>query len=209
MKGAVFVNQEKIGRFIAECRKANGLTQMQLAEKMGVSDRAVSKWENGKCMPDSSIMLDLCKELKISVYDLLNGECVSVDNYNDNSERLLLEMVKQKEEADKRLLSLEIVIGIISVFSGLAFIFVVSFLQMADWIRIVLIAIGVIIVFIGCGYCLKIEQVAGYYKCRKCGHKYVPEFKNVLFAPHINRTRYMKCPECHRKSWSKKVISKN
>lgn len=68
------MNQVKIGKFIAECRKKNNLTQMQLAEKLNITDRAISKWENGKAMPDSSIMLDLCAELKISVNELLRGE---------------------------------------------------------------------------------------------------------------------------------------
>ena len=106
------MDQIKIGRFIAESRKKQNLTQMQLAEELGITDRAVSKWENGKSMPDSSIMLDLCGLLKISVNDLLNGEVVIMENYNEKTEQLLLEMVKQKEENDKRLLSLEILIGI-------------------------------------------------------------------------------------------------
>ena len=76
------MDQIKIGRFIAERRKKEQLTQAQLAEKVGVTDRAVSKWETGKSMPDSSIMLELCDILKISVNDLLCGEVVTVDNYN-------------------------------------------------------------------------------------------------------------------------------
>ena len=67
------MHQIKIGKFIAERRKKNSLTQMRLAEKLNITDRAVSKWENGKSMPDSSIMLDLCSELKISVNELLCG----------------------------------------------------------------------------------------------------------------------------------------
>ena len=67
----------KIGAFIAEQRKKQGLTQSQLAEMLYITDRAVSKWERGKSMPDSSIMLDLCKALKISVNDLLSGEARS------------------------------------------------------------------------------------------------------------------------------------
>ena len=74
------MDQIKIGRFIAERRKINNLTQAELAERLSITDRAVSKWENGRSMPDSSIMLALCKELKISVNDLLNVEVVSVEN---------------------------------------------------------------------------------------------------------------------------------
>ena len=78
------MDQVKIGRFIAECRKKNNLTQMQLAEKLNITDRAISKWENGKAMPDSSIMLDLCSELKISVNELLSGEMVEMKNYDES-----------------------------------------------------------------------------------------------------------------------------
>lgn len=202
------MNQVKIGKFIAECRKKNGLTQMQLAEKLNITDRAVSKWENGKSLPDSSIMLELCNELGISVNDLLSGEVVTMDNYDENLEKNLLRMVKEKERADERLLSIEIVMGVVGVILCLALIFVASFLQMADWLRLVIIGISTVFLFVIAFCLLKIEQVAGYYECQECHHKYVPTFSSVLWAMHINRTRYMKCPECHKWSWQKKVISK-
>ncbi len=202
------MDQIKIGKFIAECRKKQNLTQMQLAEKLSVTDRAVSKWENGKSMPDSAIMLSLCIALSISVNDLLHGEVVSVDNYNKESEKLLIEMVKQKEESDKKLLSLEILIGTFSIIILLGFTFVASFFQMEDWLRIVFIVAGFVIGLVGIGFALRIEQTAGYYECRKCGHKYVPTYNSVLWAMHYGRTRYMKCPECSIMSWQKKVISK-
>ena len=202
------MDQVKIGKFIAECRKKNGLTQMQLAEKLNITDRAVSKWETGKAMPDTSIMLELCNILKISVNDLLSGEVVSMDNYNKQLENNLIEMVKQKEAADKRLLSLEIIIGIVVSVILFALILIAALVQMEDWLRIVLIVIGIVPFLIGMVYALRIEQVAGYYQCAKCGHKYVPTYRSVFFAMHINRTRYMKCPKCHKKSWQKKVISK-
>ena len=86
------MDQIKIGKFIAECRKKNNLTQMQLAEKLNITDRAISKWENGKAMPDSSIMLDLCKELKINVTDLLNGEVIEMEDYKLQLEKNMLEI---------------------------------------------------------------------------------------------------------------------
>ena len=202
------MDQAKIGRFIAVCRKKTGLTQMQLAEKLGITDRAVSKWENGRSMPDSSIMLDLCHTLHISVNDLLHGEVVTVENYDKKRESILLEMVKQKEEADKRLLSLEILIGVLSMIILLGFNFMAAFIPMPDWLRIVLIVVGFAVCMIGIVYALKIEQTAGYYECAKCHHRYVPTFSSVLWAAHVNRTRYMRCPACKQKSWNKKVLSK-
>ena len=197
----------KIGAFIAERRKEQNLTQLQLAEKLGITDRAVSKWENGKAMPDSSIMLELCETLKISVNDLLNGEIVTMSK-NENQEQILLEIVKEKEKTDKNLLKLEIFLGSIVVIVLFTLIAVASFVPMESWIRIVLLALGFSIFLVGAFVALKIEQVVGYYECGKCGHKYVPTYLAVTLAPHVNRTRYMKCPNCGKYSWNKKVISK-
>lgn len=132
-----------------------------------------------------------------------------MDNYNKELENNLLDMVKQKEQADKRLLSLEILIGVLSGLMLFSLVFVASFAQMADWLRVVLIVIGIVPFAIGIAYALRIEQVAGYYKCAKCGHAYVPTYSSVLWAMHVNRTRYMRCPKCNKKSWQKKVLSKD
>ena len=198
------MDQIKIGKFIAECRKKNNLTQMQLAEKLNITDRAISKWENGKAMPDSSIMLDLCNELKISVNELLSGEMIEINNYNEKAEQTLLEMKRQKEETDKRLLAMEIVIGLLSSVLLFVLVFVASFVEMADWLRILLIIIGFVPFIVGILFAIRIEQVAGYYECQKCHHKYIPTYSSVLWSMHINRTRYMRCPKCNQKSWQKK-----
>ena len=203
------MDQIKIGKFIAERRKKIGLTQMQLAERLNITDRAVSKWENGRSLPDSSIMLELCDILKISVNDLLCGEVVTMDNYKEKLEQYMLEMVKQKEESDKKLLRLEILIGIFSMIILLGFTFMAAFVEMQAWLRILLIVVGFIVALIGIGFAIGIEQTAGYYECRKCHHKYVPTYNSVLWAMHYGRTRYMKCPECNERSWQKKVISKD
>lgn len=202
------MDQAKIGRFIAERRRAAGLTQMQLAEKLNITDRAVSKWETGRAMPDTSIMLDLCRILKITVDDLLSGEVISMENYKEQSEKLLIDLAKQKEEADRQLLTLEILIGTFAVIILLGFTFAASFFEMPNWGRILCIAAGLLIGLTGIAFALRIEQTAGYYRCARCGHKYVPTYGSVLWAMHVNRTRYMKCPECGRRSWQKKVMTK-
>lgn len=202
------MDQGKIGKFIAQRRKDAGLTQMQLAEKLCITDRAVSKWETGKALPDTSIMLDLCGVLQISVNDLLSGEIVTMDNYNKQLENNLLEMTKQKEQADRQLLTLEIVVGVVLIILMLALVFVASFVQMEEWLRIVLILIGFFSILVAAPFMLRIEQTAGYYECAKCGHRYVPAYRNVFFAMHVNRTRYMRCPECRKRSWQKKVLTK-
>ena len=203
------MDQVKIGRFIADCRKKQKLTQMQLAEKLNLTDRAVSKWETGKAMPDSSIMLDLCAILNISVNDLLCGEVVTMDNYNKESEKILLEMVKQKEEADKRLLMMEVFIGGVCALVLLALLLIAGLVQMQEWLRVVLILIGFFPILFATPFMLRIEQTAGYYRCAHCGHCYVPSYQSVFMAMHMGRTRYMKCPNCQKRSWQKKVIRKD
>ena len=202
------MDQWKIGRFIAERRKQASFTQSQLAEKLGITDRAVSKWETGRALPDSSIMLELCGLLGITVNDLLSGEVVTMDHYNKELEKNLLEMIRQKEQADKRLLSVEVFVGITATVVLFALILVAAFVQMAIGLRITLIALGFVLFLAGCFYALRMEQVAGYYVCKECGHQYVPTYKAVAMAPHMGRTRYLRCPECNKKSWQKKVINK-
>ena len=114
------MNQEKIGKFIATCRKENGYTQASLAEKLGITDRAISKWENGKSMPDASIMLELCELLKINVNELLIGEHIIMDNYKSVAEKQLVELKTQEEKANKKVIYVVIVLLIMLVFSFFA-----------------------------------------------------------------------------------------
>lgn len=202
------MDQMKIGRFIAERRKRVSLTQLQLAEKLGITDRAVSKWETGKAMPDASIMLELCGVLEISVNDLLCGEVVGMEGYSKKLENNLLDMIRQKEQADKRLLFLETVVGISATVIMFALVLLATFVQMASWLRVALLALGFALFFAGCFYALRIEQVAGYFACKECGYRYVPTYKAVNMAPQMFGIRYMKCPECGKKSWQKKVLSR-
>ena len=204
------MDQIKIGKFISERRKQLNLTQAQLAAKLNITDRAVSKWETGRSLPDASIMLDMCNILNITVNDLLNGEVITMDNYKTQSEEILIEMVKEKEERDRMLLNAELIAGIFSLLPLLiATIFVAYNESMAEWLRTVIVFASLIPFLIAVPFLIKIEQKAGYYKCAECGHFYVPTFKSVLWAPHMGLTRKMKCPNCGKKSWQKKVISKN
>ena len=202
------MDQIKIGKFIVECRKKNKLTQMQLAEKLNITDRAISKWENGRSLPDSSIMLELCNELKISVNELLSGEAIDMKEYDKKSEELLLELAKQDELKNKKLMTSMWTILITSA------IFYIGILLLAVNTLEEGILLGTIIcvstiIFVIAGFiALKFEVDAGYYECKKCHHRFIPTYKEVMFAMHISTTRYLKCPKCHKRSWAKKVMSK-
>ena len=201
------MDQIKIGKFIAECRKKNNLTQMQLAEKLNITDRAISKWENGKAMPDSSIMLDLCEELKISVNELLSGEMISMENKNEKQEQLLLDMAKEAEEKNKIIwTSMWVIMGVsmTALFAGI----LISAFLIPEGIWQLITILGICILFlIPCFYALKLEVSIGSYKCKNCGYEIIPTYSEALWAMHRGTTRYLKCPKCNKRTWFKEMRS--
>lgn len=200
------MNQLKIGRFIAECRKNEGLTQMQLAERLNITDKAISKWERGISMPDSSIMLELCDILRISVNELLSGEKIMTENTNQQNEQLLLEMTKELERKSKtvwKAMWAIMTVSIVALFSGL----VIAAFLIPEGIWQLVTILGISIVFlIPCFYALKLEVSVGAYKCKVCGQEIVPSYSQALNAMHWGTTRYLKCPKCNKRSWCKKVL---
>ena len=202
------MNQIKIGKFIQEKRKEKNITQSELAERLNITDRAISKWENGICMPDVGTIPEICKILNITINDLFSGEVVDMNKNEKILEKNLLEMTKLKEEKDRQLLTLEIFIGVVSAIVLMGSVLLVTILELSKLPTLIVITISSIIFASGIGMALRIEQIAGYYECSNCHHKYVPTYKNTFFAPHINRTRKMRCPKCHEKTWNKKVLKK-
>ncbi len=202
------MDQLKIGKFIAECRKKTNLTQIQLADKLGITDKAISKWERGIAMPDSAIMLELCGILGISVNELLSGEKINMENSNQNNEQLLLDMSKEIEQRNKTIwTSMWVILGvsITALIAGLA----IAALLIPEGVWQYVTIIGLCIVFlIPCFYALKLEVSVGAYKCKKCGHEIVPSYREALNAMHMGTTRYLKCPKCGKRSWCKKVLKK-
>ena len=202
------MDQIKIGKFIAACRKNNNLTQLQLAEKLGITDKAVSKWERGITMPDSSIMLELCDILGINVNELLSGERIIMENNNQKNEQLLLDMAKELEQKNKtvwRAMWVIMTVCIIALFAGL---FIAAYLIPEGVWQLVTI-LGLCVVFlIPCFYALKLEVSVGAYKCQNCGHEIVPTYVQALNAMHRGTTRYLQCPKCNKRTWCKKVLKK-
>jgi transcriptional regulator with XRE-family HTH domain/DNA-directed RNA polymerase subunit RPC12/RpoP len=201
------MDQIKIGKLIAECRKAKNLTQIQLSEKLGITDKAISKWERGIAMPDTAIMLELCGILGISVNELLSGEKISMEN-NQNSEQLLLEMAKELERKNKTVWTamwIILSVSMVALIGGL--MLVAYFVPEGPWMLAAILAICVVFL-IPCFYALKLEISVGAYKCKHCGHEFVPTYTQALNAMHMGTTRYLKCPACGKRSWCKKVIKK-
>lgn len=202
------MDQEKIGGFITACRKEAGYTQAALAEQLGISDRAVSKWERGKNMPDVSIMLTLCDLLHINVNELLTGERISMEDYQKKAEENLLAMRDQEEMNNRKLLALEGVITITSLAAFLMMTFAACFAVQSKVWQVALIATGVLVYSVGVVWSLRLEHDAGYYECPYCHQRYVPAMKTIVFAPHIGRSRSMKCPNCGQRGYHRKVLTR-
>ena len=112
------------------------------------------------------------------------------------------------ESNDRFLLKLEVVIGVVSVFYFLSSCLILSIIKMPIWASLTIVIPATITFLWAMFYCLKIEQIAGYYQCNACHHRYVPTYWQVLFALHFGRTRRMRCPKCGLKTWNRKVLKK-
>lgn len=202
------MDQIKIGKFIAERRRNVNLTQLQLSEKLGITDKAISKWERGIAMPDTSIMIELCDILGISVNELLKGEKNNMENNEAKNEELLLTMAKEIEKKNKTIwhaMWIIMIVSIIGLLGGLAAI--AFFMEEGPWMLVAIVSICVVFL-IPCFYALKLEVSVGAYKCKNCGYEIVPTYKQALNALHKGTTRYLKCPHCNKRTWCKKVIKK-
>ena len=202
------MDQIKIGRFIAACRKRANLTQLQLADKLGITDKAISKWERGITMPDTSIMLELCDILGISVNELLSGEKINMENSSQKNEQLLLDMAKELEKKNKTIWSSMWAIMIVSMTALIAGIFIAAFLIPEGVWQLVTILCICVLFLIPCFYALKLEVSVGAYKCQNCGYEIVPTYKEVMMAMHRGFTRHLLCPKCNKRTWCKKVLKK-
>ncbi len=197
---------KRTGEFIKERRKAKNLTQADLAEKIYVSEKTISKWECGNGFPDTSLILPLCQALDINANELLSGKKLDEAEYKHEAEHNLLTLQRKQEDSIKFILTLEIVIGFFASIILFTAVMISSFIDLPTWIRILIIVIGFIIFIIGIHFCLLIEKDAGFYECKHCGCKHIPTYKQVLWSMHSGRTRFIKCPKCNKKSWQKKVI---
>ena len=200
---------KKIGKFIANCRKEKKITQEQLAEKLYITDRAVSKWERGLSLPDADKMLDLCNILDISVNELLIGEKINMKDYEKKTNELLVELAKQEELKNKRLITDMWVLTITAFVFYVALIIIsCNFLEEGPILATIICVSTIVLLFV-CFYGFKLEVEAGYYECRHCHHIF--EEKNyfkLLMAPHMGTSRYQKCPKCGKRSMAKKVMTK-
>lgn len=203
------MDMEKTGKFISRCRKDAGLTQAVLAEKLGITDRAVSKWETGRSLPDASLMLELCGILGISVNELLTGEKIEMENYKEMAEQNLAELTRVERDKNKKLGRAQTFIGLSGVVVSL-FTIVCGALIAVDnpGVSIALVFFGGAMILADALYATVLEHESGYYECQNCKHRHVPSTRAVVLAIHVGSDRILRCPACARKGWHKKVLNR-
>ena len=202
------MNQVKIGQFIKAIRKEKNYTQREVAERLGVSEKTVSKWETGNGLPEVSLMLPLCELLEISVNELLSGERLDEKRYFEKAEQNIMTLMEEKAEAKKKLI-VAVITAVITLLAGLTIILISVLLEMEMWLRIIFAVVGGVTIVTGIGLACVLERDAGTYECKHCGERFVPTMKAYLFAPHTPTTRKLKCPKCGKKSYCKKRLSKS
>ena len=197
----------RIGRFIAERRKALGLTQRQLAEQLSVSDKAVSKWETGRGLPDVLLMLPLCAVLGITVNDLLSGERVGEGDYRKKAEENMMQLVRENAENKKRL-ALSLICAAITGIAVCALIALAAFLTLPVAARIALIALALITGAAGVGAAAVLDARAGYYQCPHCKATFTPALGEYVKAYHTFTRRRLVCPACGRTGLCRRRITR-
>lgn len=201
------MDYKKIGQFIATERKSKNLTQAKLAQKLFVSEKTISKWENGKGLPETSILPKLCETLELSINELLNGERILDENYKSTAEHNLIELAKQSEAKNKKLYANTWGLTIISLIFYFAIV-IISGLTIKNELLLIPVLVGIILLTFGLCFSFKMELDLSYYECRNCKNKINPTYKQALFAPHSPNSRYLKCPNCGKKTWAKRTLSK-
>ncbi len=201
------MDQIKIGRFIASIRKEQNFTQRQLAEKLNISDKTISKWECGNGLPEVSLMLPLCDALKINVNELLSGERLSDDNYHEKAEENVMDLIREKEESKKKIILSAMVAGL-SIIAALPMFIISGMLEMETWLRFLLIGIGLFVIIIGIIIACILDRDAGTFECKKCGTRFTPDMKSYIMGAHTITKRYLKCPHCDESSYCKHRLSK-
>ena len=201
------MDQVKIGKFIQTTRKEQKLTQREVAEKLNISDKTVSKWETGNGLPEVSLMLPLCNVLGISVNELLSGERLDEKQYYQKAEENIMTLIKEKEDAKKKIIIASSVAFIVLV-SSVTIIILAGLLEMDLWLRILVLGIAFLNMILGVAIACVLERDAGVYECRKCGEKFVPTMKEYIMGIHGLTWRRLKCPKCGKYSNCKKRLSK-
>jgi len=196
----------KIGQFIKSLRKENSLTQREVAERLNVSEKTISKWETGNGLPEIGLMLPLCKLFGISINELLSGERLDEKQYVEKAEENMTYLVDKTTPRTKTIITT--VSCVLATLSSLAIILISAYFITQIWICLVMIGIALIIIAADVSVIVLVAVSTEIYKCEKCGEKFVPTLSAYILAPHTFKKRYLKCPHCGQKSWNNSHLRK-
>ena len=201
------MNMQKIGSFLAELRKEQNLTQDRLGERLGVTNKTVSRWENGNYLPPVEILQMLSQIYRVSINELLCGERLSDATYKETAEEyIVVDLMKKRRDAKKRL-TLSVIVAVITILAGLSLILLTGLLSAPLGLRIGSIVLAAVIIALGIGVCCALTVDAGVYECPACGNKFVPSMKDFVLGMHTVTKRRFKCPKCGKKCFCKKRVS--
>ena len=189
------MDQIKIGSFIAEVRKSKGITQRQLADRLEISDKTVSKWERGKGLPEVSLMLPLCRELESTVNDLLTGEKVAPAEYQQKAEENMMNLIRENQENRKRAI-LSAICVVITIIAVCSLVVISAYIEMPVAVRVVLVLLAVAVAVVGTGAAAVLEREAGHFECPHCKHLFVPTMGEYVKGYHTFTKRRLTCPSC-------------
>ena len=189
------MDQIKTGRFIASLRREKGLTQLQLADRLGISDKTVSKWERGAGLPEVSLMLPLCEELRINVNELLCGERLTDADYKTKAEVNMMDLVQENRENKKRFTQAALC-GSITIIAVCALIVIAAYIELPVAVRIALIVLALLTGAAGIGTAASLDAKAGCFECPACGERFVPDMRAYVKGYHTFTKRRLTCPAC-------------
>lgn len=198
----------KIGNFIKECRKKKNMTQQELANKINVEANTISKWERGKGLPDVSLMSPLCETLGISIGELFIGDYIKNDSENSLIEKAMVDYLKQETTKNKKNFIGELLVGISSIFLLTMNLLLIGFSLAEAYIKIIIIVLSILLGIITIIGLVILDINIGYFECEECHERFIPTTKEYIFGVHTIRKRRLKCPNCHKKTWCLKRISK-
>jgi len=194
----------KIGAFIVAKKKELNLTQAELAGKLHITDKAVSKWECGKSLPDVPVMIELSKIFNITLNELLSGECVIESEKAAQADRLVVDLLQQNKDYNRKT-KLSLITSLCSIAVWVSSLLLMAYLiNRADlWIVILTPTIGTIITIVLIIATIILDRVRGFFECRSCRYRFVPEVKAYLSASQALTSRKLKCPKCSQTTWCK------
>ena len=200
------MDQLKIGKFIAQTRKEKGLTQRELADKLFISDKTVSKWECGNGLPEISLMMPLCEILGITVNELLTGKRLTSSEYQQNAEENIMKLIKEKNEVKFRLI-IEAAVVFLTLIPAITIIMIAGYLALPNPYRILLIVLAFVIMAGGIAIAAALEMRDAVFECKNCNKRFIPTKGAYIMGMHTITRRRLRCPHCGEKTWAKRCFT--